>query len=145
MKKIMIGLVMIFTVMGTNAFANEIIVKQEVLNAFKSEYSSAKEVNWTVGDNYYRASFTMNDQRLFAFYNIDGEFLALTRYVSSLQLPENIQNSLKKYFREKWITDLFEVVNSEGTMYYATLENADTKIILMSGTGSWTLYRREDK
>src|ERR1700730_15536446 len=110
MKKIMIAMVIIFTVMRTTAFANEIFVKQEVLNAFKIEYSSAKEVNWTVGDNYYKASFTMNDQKLFAFYTIDGEFLALTRYVSSLGLPENIQNSLRKQFKEKWVTDLFEVV-----------------------------------
>ena len=145
MKKIMIALVMMITVMKTTAFANEIIVKQEVLNAFKIEYSSAKDVNWTVGDNYYKASFTMNDQKLFAFYSIDGEFLALTRYVSSLQLPENIQNSLRKQFKEKWVTDLFEVVNGEGTMYYATLENADTKIILKSGTGYWTLYRKDEK
>ena len=144
MKKIMIALVILITVMRTTAFANE-IVKQEVLNAFKIEYSSAKDVIWTVGENYYKASFTMNDQKLFAFYTIDGEFLALTRYVSSLELPENIQNSLRKQFKEKWVTDLFEVANSEGTMYYATLENADTKIILMSGTGLWTLYRREDK
>ena len=144
MKKIMIALVILITVMRTTAFANE-IVKQEVLNAFKIEYSSAKDVNWTVGDNYYKASFTMNDQKLFAFYTIDGEFLALTRYVSSLELPENIQNSLRKQFKEKWITDLFEVVNSEGTLYYATLENADSKIILKSATGYWTLYRKDEK
>jgi hypothetical protein len=145
MKKIMIALVMMITVMKTTAFANEIIVKQEVLNLFKIEYSSAKDVNWTVGDNYYKASFTMNDQKLFVFYSIDGEFLALTRYVSSLQLPDNIQNSLRKQFKEKWVTDLFEVVNGEGTMYYATLENADIKIILKSGTGYWTLYRKDEK
>ena len=145
MKKIMIALVILITVMRTTAFANEIIVKQEVLNAFKIEYSSAKDVNWTVGENYYKASFTMNDQKLFAFYTIDGEFLALTRYVSSLELPENIQNSLRKQFKEKWITDLFEVVNSEGTLYYATLENADSKIILKSATGYWTLYRKDEK
>jgi hypothetical protein len=144
MKKIMIALVIMITVMRTTAFANE-IVKQEVLNSFKIEYSSAKDVNWTVGDNYYKASFTMNDQKLFAFYTIDGEFLALTRYVSSLELPENILNSLRKQFKEKWVTDLFEVVNSEGTLYYATLENADSKIILKSGTGYWTLYRKDEK
>ena len=144
MKKIMIALVILITVMRTTAFANE-IVKQEVLNAFKIEYSSAKDVIWTVGENYYKASFTMNDQKLFAFYTIDGEFLALTRYVSSLELPENIQNSLRKQFKEKWITDLFEVVNSEGTLYYATLENADSKIILKSATGYWTLYRKDEK
>src|SRR3979411_2366390 len=145
MKKIMIALVMFFNVMKTSAFANEGTVNQEVLNAFKIEYSSAKDVSWTVGDNYYKASFTMNDQKLFAFYAVDGEFLALTRYISSVQLPESIQSNLRKQFKEKWITDLFEVVNGEGTMYYATLENADTKVILKSGTGYWSLYRKEDK
>ena len=145
MKKMMIAMALVLTVITTTAFAG-VTVKQEVLNAFKTEFATATEVNWTVGDTYYKADFTLNDQKLFAFYSLDGEFLALTRNISSLQLPLNLQKSLKNKFSGQWITDLFEVANGEGTAYYITLETADTKIVLKSIGGSdWTVYKKSNK
>ena len=145
MKKMMIALAMVFTVITTTAFAG-VTVKQEVLNAFKTEFTKATEVSWTVGDTYYKAAFTMNDQKLFAFYSLEGEFLALTRNISSLQLPLNLQKSLKNRRNGQWITDLFEVANGEGTAYYITLESADAKVVLKSIGGSdWTVYKKSNK
>ena len=145
MKKMMIVLAMVFTLITTTSFAGA-TVKQEVLNAFKTEFTKATEVNWSVGDTYYKAAFTMNDQKLFAFYSLDGEFLALTRNISSLQLPLNLQKSLKNRVTGQWITDLFEVANGEGTAYYITLESADTKVVLKSVGGSdWTVYKKINK
>jgi hypothetical protein len=145
MKKMMIALAMVFTLITTTSFAGA-TVKQEVLNAFKTEFTKATEVNWSVGDTYYKAAFTMNDQKLFAFYSLDGEFLALTRNISSLQLPLNLQKSLKNRVTGQWITDLFEVANGEGTAYYITLESADTKVVLKSVGGSdWTVYKKINK
>ena len=135
----------VFTLISSIASANE-NVRQDVLNAFKKEFTSASEVSWTIGDTYYKASFTMNDQKLFAFYNSDGEFMALTRYISSSQLPLGLHNSLKKYFPGQWITDMFEVVNSEGTTYYVTLEDADSKIVLHNNANNnWSVYMKSDK
>ena len=145
MRKATLVLAMVFTLISTIASANE-NVRQDVLNSFKKEFSSATEVSWTIGDSYYQAAFSMNDQKLFAFYNSDGEFLALTRYISSVQLPLTLHNSLKKYFSDQWITDLFEVVNGDGTKYYVTLENADSKIVLNTSINSdWSVYMKTDK
>lgn len=145
MRKATLVLAMAFTLISSIASANE-NVRQDVLNAFKSEFSTATEVKWTIGETYYQAAFTMNNQKLFAFYNSEGEFLALTRYISSLQLPLNLNTSLKKYFTNQWVTDLFEVVNSEGTKYYVTLEDADTKIILNTGiSNNWSVFMRAPK
>ena len=145
MRKATVVLAMVFTLISTIASANE-NVRQDVLNAFKSEFSSATEVSWTIGNTYYQAAFTMNNQKLFAFYTSDGEFIALTRYISSLQLPLTLHNSLKKYFPGQWITDMFEVVNSEGTKYYVTLEDADSKIVLHNNANNnWSVYMKSDK
>ena len=145
MRKATLVLATVFTLISTIASANE-NVRQDVLNAFKNEFTSASEVTWTIGNTYYQAAFTMNDQKLFAFYTSDGEFMALTRYISSNQLPLNLNNSLKKYFSEKWITDLFEVVKGDGTMYYVTLENADSKIVLQtSGNANWSVFMKTNK
>jgi hypothetical protein len=144
MKKMILALAMVFTL--SSAFANEETVRKEVLNAFKSNYSNASEISWTISDTYYKAAFTLNDQKVFAFYSLEGRFLGLTRYISSLQLPVKLHNSLMKNQKGKWITDLFEVSNDEGTSYYITVEDANTKVVLKSGGGNdWSVFKKSEK
>jgi hypothetical protein len=146
MKKIMMLLAMVLTLTTTWAFTGEEAINKQALNAFKTEFASATDAAWTVGTNYYKVAFTLSDQKLFAFYNSDGEFIAVTRYISSLQLPLNLQGSLKKECSTCWISDLFEVANTDGTAYYVTLENADTKVVLKSTDGgNWTVYQKSKK
>lgn len=130
----------------TSAFASEENVATKVLNAFKTEFNTAKEVEWTVGSNYYKAAFVYNEKHVFAYYNEEGELLGLTRYLSSDDLPLNLQNNLKKSYSKYWISDLFEVAKSDGTAYYITLEDADTKIVLKASAESdWSVYQKTRK
>jgi hypothetical protein len=145
MKKIMMMLALLVTLSTSFAFTGETINKQ-ALNAFGNEFAGATDIAWTAGKSYYKVAFTMNDHKLFAFYNNKGEFIAVTRFISSLQLPHNLQSSLKRTYRSYWISDLFEMVTSDETGYFVTLENADTKIVLKSIDGSnWSLYLKSNK
>ncbi|MEI9944203.1 MAG: hypothetical protein WDN26_08240 [Chitinophagaceae bacterium] len=138
MKKMIITLAV--AVSSLFAFAGEgNVVNAEVLNAFNKEFTGATDVQWTSRDNYFRANFVFNDQYVSAFYSADGEMMGLTRNISSLQLPIKLQTKLKKSYSNYWISDLFEVSNNDGTKYYITVEDADTKIILQSTDyNSWT-------
>ena len=128
------------------AFAGEENVDRKVLDAFKNEFTAAEQVEWTAGDNFYKAAFIFNNKHVFAFYNIDGELMGITRYLSSMDLPLNLQVSLKKSYANYWISDLFEVAKKDNTTYYITLENADTKIVLKSTDGnSWESYQKSKK
>jgi len=141
MKKMIMTLAIAISTLG--AFAGEEKVSPKVLDAFKSEFNTAKEVVWAVGQEYYKATFTYNEKHVFAYYNADGELLGVTRYLSPVDLPINLQTSLKKNHSNLWVSDLFEVAKNDGTGYYITLENADTKIILKSTGGSeWTAYQK---
>jgi len=144
MKKIIMILAVLIST--TSAFAGEENVATKVLNAFKTEFNTAKEVEWTVGSNYYKAAFVYNEKHVFAYYNEEGELLGLTRYLSSDDLPLNLQNNLKKSYSKYWISDLFEVAKSDGTVYYITLEDADTKIVLKASAESdWSVYQKTRK
>jgi hypothetical protein len=144
MKKIIMTLAVALSTLCS--FAGEENVNAKVLNAFNSEFASATEIKWTAGKNYYKAAFVFNNQYVFAFYNTEGELLGLTRYISSLDLPLNLQTDLKKGYSNYWISDLFEVSNNEGTGYYITLENADTRIVLKSSGGNdWSVYQKITK
>jgi hypothetical protein len=146
MKKMMVVLAMMLTVSSITAFAGDGDVNTKVLTAFQHDFSNAAEVTWTAGDDYYKASFLFNNQYVSAYYSPEGELYGITRYISSLDLPLNLLLSLKKDYSQFWIADLFELSKKEGTSYYITLEDADTKIILKSSDGSdWTNYKKIKK
>jgi len=136
----------VLTIGTSFAFTGEEAINKQALNAFKKEFAGATDAAWTVGTNFYKVEFSLNEQKLFAYYNTQGEFLAVTRNISSLQLPLALQTSLKKCYNSYWISDLFEVSNTDGTRYYVTLETADSKIVLKSADGSdWSIYQKSKK
>jgi hypothetical protein len=144
MKKIILTLAIAISTLG--AFASEVKVSSFVLNSFKSDFSTAKQIEWTANTNYYKATFVMNDQHMFAFYAIDGELLGVTRYIRSIDLPMTLQSRLKKTYGDYWISDLFEVSNANGTDYYITVEDANSKVVLESKRGSdWSVYQKSTK
>ncbi len=143
MKKIILTLVIAISTLG--AFAGE-EVNPKALASFKNEFASAKEVTWTVTAEYFKAEFTFNGQYVNAFYNADGELMGLTRNITSLELPMNLQASLKKSYEDFWISDLFEITKSNNTGYYITLENADSKVVLKATAGEdWSVYKKVKK
>jgi hypothetical protein len=144
MKKIIITLAV--AISSLTAFAGEENVSSSVLKAFNKEFAGVKEVKWTTAENYYKAEFVFNGQNVTAFYQVDGEMMALTRNISSLELPISLQTNLKNNYSGYWISDLFEMSNSEGTSYYITMENADSKVVLKSvGSGKWTSFKKMSK
>ena len=144
MKKIIIMLAV--AISSITAFASDNDVNATVLNAFNKEFSGAKEVQWTSTKDYYKAEFVYNGQNVNAFYRVDGEFIAVTRNISSLELPMHLQTNLKTSYSNYWISDLFEVCSYEGTSYYITLEKADSKLVLKSdGAGKWSTFKKSTK
>ncbi len=141
MKKIIIMLAI--TISTVNAFAGEENINQKILNAFKTEFSTATDVQWTVGANYYMATFNYNEKYVFAYFNENGELFGITRHITQGNLPIYLQTSLKKNYSSYWVNDLIEVSKNNGTSYYITLENADTQLVLKSsGGGKWSVHNK---
>jgi hypothetical protein len=144
MKKLIMTLAI--AISSFAAFAGEENVNTNVLESFSKDFTGATEVKWTPGNEFYKATFVYNGQSVMAYYTTDGELLGLTRYLSSLDLPFNLQTNLKKEYTDYWISDLFEVSNNDGTNYYITLEKADAKVVLQSANGSkWSVYKKSTK
>ena len=144
MKKIVLTLVAALVIV-TSVFATE-EVKSEVLQAFNAKFPGAKEVNWTSGNNYYKATFIFYGTHMVAWYEMSGKFISVTRNMSSTELPLYLRNSIKINYTDYWITDVVEESNKNGFTYYITLENADYKIILVSRKGSnWEVDEKHEK
>jgi hypothetical protein len=121
-------------------------VNEKVLNNFQKEFVGAKEVAWQKGEEFMKVSFILNEKVFIAYYNEEGEKLALVRNISRLDLPLSLQENLKDSYSQYWITDLFEFNGKDDSAYYITIENADVKITLKSfGMSGWTLYKKSTK
>jgi hypothetical protein len=141
MKKLTITLAMILSLLAS-AFASEENVKAEILAAFKNRFSTAQEVTWTSGKMFSEATFLFNGNWITAHFNYRAELIAVSRNITSDQLPYYLQNNLKKHRSAYWITELFELSNKDGYSHYVTLRNADEEIILESLNGrTWSTYR----
>lgn len=147
MKKRILSVVMMLMIGVSSTFANHTeTVNQKVQNSFQKDFTNAKEVKWESGREFAKVTFTLNAQVLTAYYNVNGEMIAMTRNILSTQLPINLLTNLKKEYSSFWITDLFEMAADNTTTYYVTLEDADQVIVLKSdATGSWEVYKKERK
>ena len=137
---------LLVTVSTGSVLANEETVSQQVMNAFKKEFVDAKDVSWQTTKDFAKATFSLHDQVMFAFYTQEGALLAITRNISSEKLPISLLTSLKKNYNGYWITDLFEMVADGNGTYYITLENADVELVLKSDEfGGWEVYKKGKK
>jgi hypothetical protein len=146
MKPLFIFLTMLASFFTMSSFATEPTVSPLVLKSFQSRFADVKEVDWSVSATYYKAEFAFDGQVISAFFDTDGELMAMTRNITSLQLPIALQTELKKEHAGYWVTDLFEVVNESGTQYYVALENSDSKVVLKATVDSgWNTFQKSKK
>lgn len=142
MKRIFFTLTVVLSLISFSSFAGDDITPA-ALQSFKSSFKNATDVVWTTTSNHYKATFALNGIYVSAYYDANGKMAAVTRNISSLQLPVTLQTSLKKDHENFWISDLFEMANEDGTTYYATLEDADYKIVMKStSTSGWSVYKK---
>ena len=148
MKKKIASLLVLAAFVTTGIFAKPIDgdLSNKVLSSFSERFSEAKHVSWSKSDNYVKASFTLNNQVMFAYFTLSGEMVGVTRNILSTSLPLNLQTRLKKMATNNWISELFEMATDDQTIYYLTLENADQKTYLKSDlNNSWSVIGRIKK
>jgi hypothetical protein len=145
-KRILLLSIALVSLTAFSYAADAPAISKNVISTFNKEFSNARDIKWEHQTDFVKAQFTMNDMVLFAYFNNNGDLIAITRFISPKQLPIEILSSLKKDYTGYWISDLFEIQTEAGTSYYATLENADQVIVLKSeGTSGWQTFQREKK
>ncbi len=105
--------------------------KAIAIKNLKSEFSDAANVTWSKQEDLTEASFEWNGQKLHAFYNADGDQIAVSREVSEDKLPLKALQAIKTKYSGFKTTEAIEYNSAEeGLSYYVSLENNNKKIIL---------------
>jgi len=148
MKKFQTVLTAIVMLLSVSAFASgPEKVTPAVKAAFQSDFSKATLVNWEKADDFYFASFTLNNVSTDAAYTEFGELIGTSRKIEASQMPLTISLAIaedyKGYEVDKSITELtFEGV----TRYYVTVSNESQVVKLKCySNGSLEVENRSKK
>lgn len=146
MKRFFIIATLIGSSFFTSSYANETKATPAAVQSFQNGFSGAVEVGWEQVGILFKASFVLDGQHQAAFYNSDGELVAVTQNVAASTLPKGLRASLKQALGSRWVSNLFVVSVDGDDTYYATIENADTTVMLKSaGAKKWIVYQKTDK
>ena len=141
MKKTILSIAIILTLFST-AFANHPdSYNKNAVASFQKDFKTASEVSWAETNKYIIATFHMDKQTLYAYYDYQGNLLGLVHHILTTSLPENLQKDIRKYYAKYWVSELFQINTDEGTHYYIQVRNADETLVLTTdGSFGWHIY-----
>lgn len=141
MKKLFIA-ALIMVAAGTSAFAADVKVNSKIKTSFEALFAGAENVSWSGKDHYIRATFTLSEETVEAFFGTDGDLIGTSRKVDLKKLPLSAVQKIKKEYASYKITDSIEFEGSGERCYYVSLENGNKKQILeVSLFGNVTSFR----
>ncbi len=129
---------------GTGPFAFD-PVTGKVLEAFRSNFSEAKNVEWKSLDDagLFQATFLYKNTELKAYYNSDGEMVATARYIDLDNLPIMVRKTISERYPEHVMKNAIEQISGDATTYYVTLHGVKTSMIVASTpAGSLSVFKK---
>ena len=145
-KKIFLAAALLLTVGISSSFATPVDGGNDAATvSFHKDFKKVEVIETRVGKDFIKFTFKMNDVIMSAFYNDNGQLLAITRNIQSSQLPLQLLMQIKKDYANYWISDLFEYDGDGYNSYYITLESADYRVILRSNGTEWEMYDKKAK
>ena len=122
---------------GTKKASTTANVSYSVLNNFSNDFADAKNVTWTVNRNFQKADFIANNIKMTAFYNLQGEFVALTTDVDAKAIPAKAQAQIADKYKGYKVNEVIVLQNNtelnpaaDETAYFVDLKS-DTKEVLV--------------
>ncbi len=141
MKKFILSIAVLLALTCTSFAKSPAGINDRVFASFQKEFNRASEVKWDVTKNYVMATFQLDKEVLFAYYDFQGNMVGLVHHMLTSDLPSDLQKAIRKHYSNYWVSSLFKVTNEEGVSYFIQLKNADETIVLSSdGSNGWHRY-----
>jgi hypothetical protein len=146
MKKLFFATLLAVTVAGS-AFATEVNkVSSAVMSSFKNEFKQASDISWKTGEGFAKATFTLNNQQMEAFYNYNGQLIASDQYITFDQLAAEAQKSFSKKFGGYEVKQVIHFEGTEEEAYYVSAENeVETVVVKIDTRHELSIFKRTKK
>jgi hypothetical protein len=109
MKKLKTMFAAIAVLLATSAFASPgpEKISERVKAEFEKNFTGALNVNWEKKDDFYFASFKLNEKEISAAYNESGELLGVSRVIETSQLPLNVTLAIASRYKDYTVAKKF--------------------------------------
>ena len=107
-----------------------------VQSEFDSTFNDAKDVSWTINSNVQKATFTQNDVKMTAFYNLQGEYLGVTQDVAYSTLDAKAQKQIAAKYTDYKVGEVIKLTtagdetNSDQTVYFVDLAGKSDELLV---------------
>jgi hypothetical protein len=127
MKKLAIVFAATAMLFSASAFAgetNETKATNKVEKSFQKDFSKAANISWEKSNNFYIAHFDVNNIRIEAAYNEDGELVATSKEFKVIDLPLTVSLAISKKYPGYEVAKKGEEITYErDTNYYINVGN----------------------
>ncbi len=145
MKKLFIT-ALVAIALGTSAFAAPSTISNKVSNHFTNSFSKASNITWTITEDFNKASFIMNNEKIEVFYDGFGDLIGTSKSIQFDKLPKQaIETLTTEYtFPEYHVLECIEFVNADKEQnYYVSMEKDNATIVLkISQKGTVSLFTK---
>lgn len=142
MKHVFIALLLAGFIMSASAQQKVKVKTQDVpanvQTALKTAFPDAKDIDWTMKDGMYKASFEVNGKDHFAGINNSGELKIKGSEILANQLPEAVTSAIKSAYANWKIDDVFQVEEDGTTSYLIELDGKPDKHVYYTADGKLT-------
>lgn len=145
MKKFILVTLITVTI-GSSVLAADVSkVSFRVLNAFKAQFTGATDINWSINADYTKVDFTIEGEKVEAFYNSNGDVIGTSRKTEFKRLPLSAIQKIKKNYAKYRVTETIELELNGERKYYLSVENeSDRKILEVSLYGQVTVFDKNN-
>ena len=137
MKKFLIAALIVVS-FATSAFASN-NASSKALVHLEANYSAAKNVSWTITDEFEKASFTIGNEKNDVYYTVYGDFFGSSKTMAFDKLPKSaLEIITTEYtFPDYQLTDCIEFTDSDNNKsFYVSFDiNNETIILSISTSG----------
>src|SRR5689334_21405073 len=108
MKKLLIAALLVVSVSASSIAQDLSSVDRKSMGNLEVMYAGASGVNWTSTAQFTKASFVQNEKKMDVFYNLDGEFVAVTTQLKVHEIPASIKKTLEKRYSDYLVKEAFQ-------------------------------------
>lgn len=131
---------------GSTANATSGSISNKVNTHFTTHFTKAKEVSWKADEQFAKASFVMDNEKVEVFYDLDGEMIGTSKKLAFDKLPKAaIEILTTEYtYPEYQIKECIEFENADKEKnYYVSFTSSKGTIALeISKTGHVRLFSK---
>jgi hypothetical protein len=130
MKKILLAGLFAVLLAGSAVAADATGVTSAIMTSFQNNFNNATDVSWTTKSDYSKASFTLNNRRMEAFYNTQGEMIASSENIKLEELPVNAKRTFAKEYGSYEVKEAIHFQSNEEDAYFISAQSEKESVII---------------